>query len=542
MKRKILIIGIDGGTWSVLGPAVEAGCMPHLKELLAAGAGGVLESTLPAITPAAWGSFQTGTNPGANGVFDFSYWDRKQAARRYVSSNSLRRTIWEIAGDAGRRVGVVNVPMTYPPKPVNGYMVTGILTPSLESGFTHPEGLKGQLLEAIPEYHVFNMQNVPREYPTGEQFEVFVRQMAGIVENRARAAEFIINKEPLDVFMVHFQATDVCQHLLWGYLDESHPDFDDERRKFIFDNFYKVLDRCIRKVRADFEKSVGGDYLTLAVSDHGFQLHQKRFNVGNWLQQEGLLKVNLKAFRTPLLKRFTRKFGLGRYFRPFLSKQSLSKVEKRLNPDIVPIVLQGSRALALGRGNEGFIYLLEEEQSQRDILANILIVKLCSIRDPETGCEVLLAVHRKQDVFKGPHMKNMPDLVIEPAAGYSCTGAYRFYKGIFDPIVFGVDNHAGKHHKDGVVLAVGEGVRQQDSMRARLIDMTPTRLYYLGLPVDSGMDGRVVEEMFEDGFRDRLGPVRHSDVSAGTTTKADGPYSGEDEKKIEQRLKDLGYL
>ena len=264
--------------------------------------------------------------------------------------------------------------------------------------------------------------------------------------------------------------------------------------------------------------------------------------MGNWLQKEGLLKVNPKAFRTPVLKKITRKLGLGRYFRPFLSKQSLTRVEKRLNPDVAAVVLQQSRALALGRGNEGFIYLLEEKESQREALGNILIDKLCSIRDLETDLPVIKAVHRKEDIYHGDFMARMPDLVIEPAIGYSCTGPYQSGKGIFDPIVFGVDNHAGKHHKDGIILAIGEGVRQQDSMRARLIDMTPTMLYYLGLPVDSGMDGRVVEEMFEDGFRDRLGPVRRSDVSAGTTTKADGPYSGEDEKKIEQRLKDLGYL
>ena len=135
--EKILILGIDGGTWTVLRPAIEQGYMPFLQSLIETGASGVLESTIPAITPVAWGSFQTGMNPGENGVFDFYRWDKEIKTQQLVSSQNLSMTIWDIAGRNGKKVGVVNVPMTYPVKPVNGYLVSGILTPSLKSEFTH---------------------------------------------------------------------------------------------------------------------------------------------------------------------------------------------------------------------------------------------------------------------------------------------------------------------------------------------------------------------------------------------------------------------
>ena len=136
--RSVLIIGFDGGTWTVLKPAMERGHMPFLKSLVDTGASGILESTIPAITPAAWGTFQTGRNPGANGVFSFSYWDRKSKNYLPINSTNLQQTIWQTVSKADKRVVSLNVPMTYPPQPVNGYVVSGILAPSLESSFTYP--------------------------------------------------------------------------------------------------------------------------------------------------------------------------------------------------------------------------------------------------------------------------------------------------------------------------------------------------------------------------------------------------------------------
>jgi len=118
--RKILILGLDGGTWTVLKPAMEQGYMPFLKSQVDRGASGILKSTIPAITPAAWGGFQTGKNPGKTGVFDFAYWDKKDKKNRYVSAHDLGETFWDIISRYGKRLSVLNVPMTYPPKPING--------------------------------------------------------------------------------------------------------------------------------------------------------------------------------------------------------------------------------------------------------------------------------------------------------------------------------------------------------------------------------------------------------------------------------------
>ncbi|HSV27062.1 MAG TPA: alkaline phosphatase family protein, partial [Sedimentisphaerales bacterium] len=171
--KRVLVIGIDGGTWTVLRPAMERGYMPFLKRLVETGASGVLMSTIPALTPPAWASFQTGCNPGKTGVFCFTLLDRATRKNTFVSAEMLRETLWEAAGNAGRRVVVLNLPMSYPPKPINGCMVTGLMTPSMRSEFTHPKELKAELLKAVPGYHIFNMEGV-RDVPVPQDIPGFI--------------------------------------------------------------------------------------------------------------------------------------------------------------------------------------------------------------------------------------------------------------------------------------------------------------------------------------------------------------------------------
>ena len=131
--RKAIILGLDGATWDVLLPRVERGEMPNLAALLQQGAWGGLRSTTPPFSAQAWVSLSTGKNQARHGVVDF--WERSPGApltehRTFVSSRLVRgETLWQTAGRHGRQVGVVNVPVTYPPAPVQGYQVSGFLTP-----------------------------------------------------------------------------------------------------------------------------------------------------------------------------------------------------------------------------------------------------------------------------------------------------------------------------------------------------------------------------------------------------------------------------
>ena len=540
MKRKVFIVGVDGGTWSILRPAMASGYMPHLQSLVDSGASGILTSTIPALTPPAWAAFQTGMTPGRTGIFNFAYWDKYKKKTYYVNSSALKRTIWQIAGAAAKKIALLNVPLTYPPQPINGYVVGGIMTPSLDSEFTYPPGLKAELLAAVPGYHIIQSE-AARHYHSFENFTPFVEQMADIIDKRAQAAQFIIKKEPLDVFMVHFQASDVLQHFLWGYLDENHPLYEKEKCHYIYEKFYRLLDQKIHEIRQTFTENNTDDFITFIISDHGFQAHTKRFNLGNWLCREGYLKLNPRADHPPLLKRFSKKLRLGWFLGRLISPKKVAAVEKYLKLDVAPFNWQESRAFAMGRSSEGFIYLLDENPDARGRVAAEITEKLKQIQDPQARCPVVQNVHRKEILYRGDSLEHLPDLIIEPIPGYSFTGFYQKNEGLFHPVTSEADFHVGIHHRDGILIAAGAGITCRNDIHGNLWDMAPTILYVLQVPIERGMDGRVMEELFTAEFKNQ-NPVLQSDTFLPSADKGYADFSRADEKKIEQRLRDLGYM
>ncbi|HUW57359.1 MAG TPA: alkaline phosphatase family protein [Planctomycetota bacterium] len=156
-SNRVLIVGWDGGTWDAFGPLVERGLMPNLKALMTRGCHGVLHSTVPAWTPPAWTTLITGLNPERHGIFAFfenmligdAVIDDDRAMRP-VSSLSIRHpTLFSIFSAAGRPVMSINLPMSYPPTPINGIMVTGLFTPSDAEDYTYPAALKSELEDYI---------------------------------------------------------------------------------------------------------------------------------------------------------------------------------------------------------------------------------------------------------------------------------------------------------------------------------------------------------------------------------------------------------
>ena len=123
---KLLIIGIDGATLDLILPWVESEHLPTIGRLIKSGVHGDLASTLPPVTSPAWPTFMTGCNPGKHGVFDFIQPTGSDFS--LVNATKIKQpTIWQRLSSAGYRVGVLNVPVTYPPKPLNGFMISGIV-------------------------------------------------------------------------------------------------------------------------------------------------------------------------------------------------------------------------------------------------------------------------------------------------------------------------------------------------------------------------------------------------------------------------------
>ncbi len=155
IKGRVLVIGLDGATLDLICPWVKEGRLPNLARLMKGGIYGKLESTIPAQTPVAWTSFMTGMNAGKHGIPDYVTHEPNSYKIEYINATYRRaKPIWSIVGDRGGRVGVVNVPMTYPPEAVNGFMISGMDTPGTDATFTYPPDLYGEITEKFGDYMI----------------------------------------------------------------------------------------------------------------------------------------------------------------------------------------------------------------------------------------------------------------------------------------------------------------------------------------------------------------------------------------------------
>jgi len=128
-RRQVVVIGLDAAPWHYVDRLIAEGRMPNLARILREGARATLRSVETQVTPPAWTALFTGYRPERSGVYSFGYWD--PASEDFPSANGDDVEVpfvWEAASRAGLEVAVANVPMTYPVRPVNGIMVSGMMT------------------------------------------------------------------------------------------------------------------------------------------------------------------------------------------------------------------------------------------------------------------------------------------------------------------------------------------------------------------------------------------------------------------------------
>jgi len=288
---RVFIFGIDSATFDIILPLVEAGEMPAMGKLMQEGAWGKLWSTHPPMTPSAWTSFMTGRKPENHGVFDFLTNEMKGSRyrRRFVNFGDIKcHTLWQVLDLHNKKSVVIGMPMTYPPFPVNGALISGFMTPGEHSSFTHPKELKTELLVRFGDYV---LDPNPHEF---DEFieEAYIKSHFLADQSKIQAADFLAERHrDWDLMAVIFSSADHIQHYFWKYIDPLHPEYGSERgdvfRRTI-DHFYIRYDRYLQ----GFLERLNPADTVLIVSDHGAGPTRVVFNLDNWLEQNGFLKKN----------------------------------------------------------------------------------------------------------------------------------------------------------------------------------------------------------------------------------------------------------
>ena len=542
MSKKVLIFGLDGGTWAVFDPLIEEGYMPNLKRLKEDGVSGVLKSTIPPITPAAWTSFQTGMNPGKHGVFSFIQFDKDKKKFSFVNSDSIMvETVFEYLSRNGFKIISINLPVTYPPKHINGVMIGCFLTPSIKCDFIYPPHLKEMILKKFPNYTVSPVELVYKFNPfkSKRNFEKFLNGMLAQIKEKKELALYLMNNHEWDIFFVQFQSLDSFQHILWPYLDRTHPLFDNTKYKQLASSYFVELDTAIGEILECSAKTLkpGDEVLNIALSDHGFKKMRKAFNFQRWLIEKGYLvntiKVGIKERLISYIVRLD-KYNIRKGMRFFWALRAEKK--ELLNSYLkASIDFTKSKVFYSPIKGWGWLFLLSDQVNDK----NEIIAELKNIYDEDRE-KVVKRIYHKEEIYNdGEGNKNLPDLVIEPADGYF------FEAGGTDGRLFreiGInDKLIGDHDIDGMVIFNGKSILTgEKKIELNIWDIAPTLVYFLGLPIPKEMDGKVHKELFINKLENA--EVKYINIPNKTDDKLSSEKRKEEEKEIENRLRKLGYM
>ncbi|MBZ0268225.1 alkaline phosphatase family protein [bacterium] len=259
----VFLLGFDGLTPELVERFEGEGLLPNFARLRERGAVGRVRSTVPMISPPAWATASTGALPGDHGIWGFWLPEGDDPRGRFVdATRRLAPAIWETLSEAGRTVGVVNVPITCPPDDVNGFMIAGFPYPE-GAPLTYPGELEAEITERGYERDAWLGPPDP-----GAELD-WLRAMRRKGDARRKIAlELLFERRP-DFSFVVFTTPDRIQHHLWKFFDSSHPLYregaEDELKNAIRD-VYVWCDDILGEVLDELP----AHGTLLVVADHGF--------------------------------------------------------------------------------------------------------------------------------------------------------------------------------------------------------------------------------------------------------------------------------
>lgn len=560
-QQKVVIIGIDGGTFDIIDSLIKNGRAPNFKALQDSATRGKLRSTFPPMTYPAWNTFMTGVNPGIHGVFDFTEHVEGKYSIVFTNSRSRKvKTIWTLLSDMGKRVAVMGVPLTYPPEPVNGMMVSGFDTPvggDADNSICHPKELFSEIDRVAGGYQV--SANIANPVESDNMETAFAR-IKETLRKKIRTALHFLNKEPWDCFMVLFGESDLISHHFWRYHDSNspfHPPNASDICKDAVNQIYEDIDGAIGQIIKNMDENT----TLLIMSDHGFGGNSRRaFFLNNWLQQNNLLTFKPQS---PLKKIMVTAKNIGLTYLPHrLKVQLLRKIKGIANTTESVIRFSGidwektqiyseetpyypGLWLNLkGREPSGIINKPDYEKKVRQV-----ILALKDWHDPETGQPVFRNVYRRNEIYSGDQVFRAPDIILEPNSinGYS----YLSRPSRTRPSSITLDtisqseisasqfqNKSGSHRNHGIFYGLGKPFSPGKILDGcGLIDLAPTIFSLMGLPIPKVWEGDSLISK-ETQKAENL-DIENLDISNPAQKEE---YSQEEAAILENRLRSMGYM
>ena len=540
MTVQALLIGLDGGTFTVLDPLMERGIMPNLRDLCDRGVRANLRTVMPPLTPPGWTSMLTGKRPGEHGVFDFFQKESvdNELFHLATSDDIQAATVWSLATDHGRKVISLNFPLMFPPPPVNGCVVPGGWMPwrQLRLG-CHPAGLFDRL-KALPSFNPrelsldMELEAKAIEGCADEEYRDWIELHIRREERWFEVVTYLMRTEPAELVGVVFDGVDKLQHLCWRFLDPACSPADpspwEREIAALCESYFARLDDIIGQLVA----LAGPQAVTVLASDHGFGPSSEVFYLNTWLEQQGYLAWADDAAREAAQAAgATPRIGFKQMTRHVYELDWDRTVAYAATPSS-----NGIHIVAREPGGDGPL----PAETRRRISAE-LASRLAQIPHPANGHPLVSEVWTREEAFAGPFEALAPDvsMILDGGAAVSILRSDMLHQRRAVP--------SGSHRWEGMFVACGPSIRPGAALdELSIVDVAPLLLYVLGLPVPEDMTGVVPEAVFEpDRLRDKP-PVRVAGSqpaprpSNGTPPEA-APDDADDALVL-SRLRALGYV
>jgi predicted AlkP superfamily phosphohydrolase/phosphomutase len=526
--NKTVLIGLDGATFTILDPLMADGHMPFLRDFLARGYRAGLTSTPNPLTPPAWVSMVTGRSPGHHGVYDFIRLEDRNGSIYYTLYNStdiLCETVWSMASRQGYKVTHLNFPMMAPPQPVNGYVIPSMVQWRHLKMNIHPRSLYNEIA-SIPDFQAdlwaltYSEVNLAMRHRA--MFPNEIAERAWVVENLHRDKQWFIilrhlmEKKPSDLTAIVFDGVDKLLHPYWHFLDPSTevgklPDWQKRLRDEILE-YFRQLDTFIR----DIVQMAGEDAHIVLASDHGFGPARYVFHINALLEEWGYLGWREEQHENVKKQHHEWSFASLDWSKTTAYAGTPSSNGVRIR---------------MPAGQEG-------NQEKYEAFRARLMEQLLAYRDPATGEQIVTRVLTREEAFPGKAMMHAPDINLTLSDNSFVSVANE------KPIVLHRPEGNGTHRPVGIFILGGPGVKSGQSPEPfSILDVAPTLLYCLGMPIPQEFEGRLPVEAWEESYLETHRPETSEKTAEFVASEsAESPYSEEDKKALYAQLQALGYM
>ncbi|MBI5564081.1 MAG: alkaline phosphatase family protein, partial [Chloroflexi bacterium] len=455
----------------------------------------------------------------------------------------------------GQRVITINIPYTYPPRPINGIMIGGPFAPALTRDVVYPPEYFDTLKDIAPDYFVIADYDARAADPLSS----FAAKLRREVELREQVSLALMQREAWDVFVVVVMATDEVQHSFWHCMEAADGDPLVKYRDVIR-GIYRRCDELVGKLLAALPQD-GRATDVIILSDHGAGRFEWMVNLNQWLAQQGLLHFNtqqvnpLKRLRTTITQRaahFYRHAVPGQTratIRNWLGAQRFGKVQAEFRSTLATSTIDWAQTqvYALGAGGNFYINLQGREPNgivrpeDYETVRQRVIDGLMMLRAPDAGQPMVAKAYRREEIYHGAKLDFAPDVIVQWANyAYWGRGSYGNQKPVFEParaFDFSDQPLMGSHRPEGILIAHGPHIRSGVAVsNARLIDLAPTIFRLLGFAPPAEMDGRVLSEALIETAGET------TDTTAVAPVLDPLEYTPEEAELISDHLRALGYL